>query len=135
MKLEEVIVGVLIVLVIGLTLLPETEKIITEPVTEISFEAYPLKAWRDGRVVKIKYRVDEPNRRLWIYNKDTGELVHKQPYDRDPNDDGTSRTFTYLWKTYKTERTIDLPEGTYEIVLGGQNKGGFGQISVIYYHI
>ena len=53
MKLEEVIVGVLIVLVIGLTLLPETEKIITEPVTEISFEAYPLKAWRDGRVVKI----------------------------------------------------------------------------------
>ena len=54
MKLEEVIVGVLIVLVIGLTLLPETEKIITEPVTEISFEAYPLKAWRDGRVVKIK---------------------------------------------------------------------------------
>ena len=135
MKLEEVIVGVLIDLVIGLTLLPETEKIITEPVTEISFEAYPLKAWRDGRVVKIKYRVDEPNRRLWIYNNDTGELVHKQPYDRDPNDDGTSRTFTYLWKTYKTERTIDLPEGTYEIVLGGQNKGGFGQISVIYYHI
>ena len=135
MKLEEVIVGVLIVLVIGLTLLPETEKIITEPVTEISFEAYPWKACRDGRVVKIKYRVDEPNRRLWIYNNDTGELVHKQPYDRDPNDDGTSRTFTYLWKTYKTERTIDLPEGTYEIVLGGQNKGGFGQISVIYYHI
>ncbi len=86
MKLEEVIVGILIVIVIGLTLLPEAEKVIHEPVTEIPFEAYPLKAWRDGRVVKIKYRVDQPNR-------------------------------------------------TYEIVLGGEYEGGFGQISVLYNHI
>ena len=134
MKLEEVIVGVLIVIVVGLTLIPKEEQVIPEPIPEIPFESYPLKAWRDGRVVKIKYRVDEPNRRLWIYNNG-GELIHKQPYDRDPNDDGTPRTFTYLWKTYKTERTIDLPEGEYLIVLGGKYEGGYGQISVVYSHL
>ena len=135
MKVYEVIVCILIAVVIGLTLRPEKEEVIPEPTAEISFNEHPLKAWRDGNFVKIKYRVDRPNQRLWIYNNDTGELVHKQPYDRDPNDDGTSRTFTYLWKTYKTERTIDLPEGTYEIVLGGEYEGGFGQISVLYNHI
>ena len=40
-----------------------------------------------------------------------------------------------LWKTYKTERTIDLPEGTYEIILGGEYEGGYGQISVVYNHL
>ena len=59
MKLEEVIVGVLIVIVVGLTLIPKEEQVIPEPIPEIPFESYPLKAWRDGRVVKIKYRVDE----------------------------------------------------------------------------
>ena len=65
----------------------------------------------------------------------TGWSQIKQPYDRDPNDDGTPRTFTYLWKTYKTERTIDLPEGEYLIVLGGKYEGGYGQISVVYSHL
>ena len=53
MKLEEVIVGILIVIVIGITLMPKEEEVIPEPITEIPFESYPLKAWRDGRVVKM----------------------------------------------------------------------------------
>ena len=51
MKLEEVIVGVLIVIVVVLTLIPKEEEVIPEPIPEIPFESYPLKAWRDGRVV------------------------------------------------------------------------------------
>ena len=29
---------------------------------------------------------------------------------------------------YKTERTIDIPAGEYEIVVGGAYEGGFGQL-------
>ena len=55
MKVYEVIVCILIAVVIGLTLRPEKEEVIPEPTTEISFEEHPLKAWRDGNFVKIKY--------------------------------------------------------------------------------
>ena len=134
MKVYEVIVCILIAVVIGLTLRPEKEEVVPIPKVE-NFDEHPLTAWKDGKFVKIKYIVDEPNRRLWIYNNDTGELIHKQPYDRDPSDDGTPRTFTYLWKTYKTERTIDLLPGTYQIILGGEYEGGYGQLSILYNHI
>ena len=45
-----------------------------------------------------------------------------------PWPDGRYRDFTYVWKLYKTERTIDIPAGEYEIVVGGAYEGGFGQL-------
>ena len=78
--------------------------------------------------MKIKYRVTRSNTKLWIYDVETGVLVHEQPFDRDPWDDGRHRDFTYIWKLYKTERTKYIPSGQYEIVVGGRYEGGFGQL-------
>ena len=88
------------------------------------FEKYPLIAWsaidKRGDVCKIKYRVTNHNTRLWIYNYDTGELVHKQPFSRDPKlSDGTYRDFVYTWKLYHTEWTDSIGSGTYQIIVGG----------------
>ena len=79
-------------------------------------------------IVKIKYRVTRSNTKLWIYDVETGVLVHEQPFDRDPWSDGRYRDFTYIWKLYKTERTKNIPSGQYEIVVGGRYEGGFGQL-------
>ena len=39
----------------------------------------------EGDLREIKYRVDTRDTKLWIYDLDTGKLVHEQPYTRDPN--------------------------------------------------
>ena len=72
--------------------------------------------------------MNSSNTKLWIYDVDTDRLVHEQPFTRDPWPDGRYRDFTYVWKLYKTERTIDIPTGEYEIVVGGAHEGGFGQL-------
>ena len=94
-------------------------------------------AWKDTHekwdgdeddIVKIKYRVTRSNTKLWIYDTETGKLVHEQSIIRDPWPDGRHRDFTYVWKLYKTERTQYIPPGEYEIRVGGLYEGGFGQL-------
>jgi|TARA_R100000149_G_scaffold61955_1_gene31682 hypothetical protein len=137
-KIERIIIG-LIFLTLSLTFIlsPKDELKQEFKIDENSFEIFPLIAWKTthekwdgawGDIVKIKYRVTRSNTKLWIYDVETGVLVHEQPFDRDPWDDGRHRDFTYIWKLYKTERTKNIPSGQYEIVVGGRYEGGFGQL-------
>ena len=137
-KIERIIIG-LIFLTLSLTFIlsPKDELKQEFKIDENSFEIFPLIAWKTthekwdgawGDIVKIKYRVTRSNTKLWIYDVETGVLVHEQPFDRDPWDDGRHRDFTYIWKLYKTERTKYIPSGQYEIVVGGRYEGGFGQL-------
>lgn len=95
-------------------------------IVEEEFSDNPIVAWRSedkgGDVVKIKYRITNTNTKLWIFDVHTGEVVHEQPFDRDPHQDGSYRDFTYTWRLYKTERTIDIYSGTFQIVVGGIYK-------------
>ena len=136
--LEKLLV-VLICIVLSLAYLIKPKEEVKEEFTinEDSFEIFPLMAWKsthekwdgkEGDIVKIKYRVTRNNTRLWIYNTNTGKLVHEQPLIRDPWSDGRHRDFTYVWKLYKTERTQYIPSGEYEIRVGGFHEGGFGQL-------
>ena len=137
-KLERIIIG-LIFLTLSLTFIlsPKDELKQEFKIDENSFEIFPLIAWKTthekwdgawGDIVKIKYRVTRSNTKLWIYDVETGVLVHEQPFDRDPWDDGRHRDFTYIWKLYKTERTKNIPSGQYEIIVGSRYEGGFGQL-------
>ena len=137
-KIERIIIG-LIFLILSLTFIlsPKDELKQEFKIDENSFEIFPLIAWKTthekwdgawGDIVKIKYRVTRSNTKLWIYDVETGVLVHEQPFDRDPWDDGRHRDFTYIWKLYKTERTKYIPSGQYEIVVGSRYEGGFGQL-------
>ena len=126
--LEKVLI-VLICIVLSLAYLTKPEEEVKEEFTidENSFEIFPLMAWRsthkkwdgkEGDIVKIKYRVTRSNTKLWIYDTETGKLVHEQSIIRDPWPDGRYRDFTYVWKLYKTERTQYIPSGDYIIVIG-----------------
>jgi len=137
-KLERIIIG-LIFLTLSLTFIlsPKDELKQEFKIDENSFEIFPLIAWKTthekwdgawGDIVKIKYRVTRSNTKLWIYDVETGVLVHEQPFDRDPWSDGRYRDFTYIWKLYKTERTKNIPSGQYEIIVGSRYEGGFGQL-------
>ena len=137
-KIERIIIG-LIFLTLSLTFIlsPKDELKQEFKIDENSFEIFPLIAWKTthekwdgawGDIVKIKYRVTRSNTKLWIYDVETGVLVHEQPFDRDPWSDGRHRDFTYIWKLYKTERTKYIPSGQYEIVVGSRYEGGFGQL-------
>tara|TARA_R100000773_G_C4219028_1_gene117569 strand:- start:110 stop:559 length:450 start_codon:yes stop_codon:yes gene_type:complete len=137
-KIERIIIG-LIFLILSLTFIlsPKDELKQEFKIDENSFEIFPLIAWKTthekwdgawGDIVKIKYRVTRSNTKLWIYDVETGVLVHEQPFDRDPWSDGRHRDFTYIWKLYKTERTKYIPSGQYEIVVGSRYEGGFGQL-------
>ena len=138
-EVVEKIITVLIFLTISLTFILKPEEEVKEEfvINEDSFNIFPLIAWKDthkkwdgkeGDIVKIKYRVTRSNTKLWIYNTETGKLVHEQPLIRDPWPDGRHRDFTYVWKLYKTERTQYIPSGEYEIRVGGFHEGGFGQL-------
>jgi len=106
-----------------------TKKEVT--IDESAYENFPLIVWFDteekwdetiGDVVKIKYRVFDENSRIWVYNAN-GYVVHKQPYDRDPKDDGTPRDFTYSWRLYESEWSDEIEPGNYTITLGFGNSG------------
>ena len=122
MKVEnvlEVIVGILIVIIITVLLMPK-EEVSNEPIIiEETFNEYPLTVWHDtdkkGDVVKIKYRVSNRDTFIEVVN-DKGKVVHKQPFQRSPWDDGRSRDFTYSWMLYNTQDYGDeIPPGEYEI--------------------
>ena len=122
MKIEnvlEVIVGILIVITITVLLMPKG-KVSNEPIIiEETFNEYPLTAWHDtdkkGDVVKIKYRVYHSDTFIEVVN-DKGKVVHKQPFQRSPWDDGRARDFTYSWTLYYTQDYGDeIPPGEYEI--------------------
>ena len=122
MKIEnvlEVIVGTLMVIIIAVLLMPK-EKVSNEPIIiEDTFNKYPLTAWKDtdkkGDVVKIRYRVTNEKTFIIVLN-DKGKLVHKQPFQRSPWEDGTPRDFTYNWMLYYTQDYGDeIPTGEYEI--------------------
>ena len=100
-------------------------------IDEMAYEDFPLIAWFDTEekwdgsiqpIVKIKYRVFDHNSRIWIYNIN-GSVVHKQPYDRDPKDDGTPRDFTYSWRLYKSEWSDAIQSGDYTITMGFGDPG------------
>ena len=122
MKVEnvlEVIVGILIVIIITVLLMPKEEVSNERIIIEETFNEYPLTAWHDtdkkGDVVKIKYRVSNRDTFIEVVN-DKGKVVHKQPFQRSPWDDGRSRDFTYSWVLYDTQDYGDeIPPGEYEI--------------------
>jgi|TARA_B100000678_G_scaffold30917_1_gene22923 hypothetical protein len=122
MKIEnilEVIVGTLMVIIVTVLLMPK-EKVSNEPIIiEDTFNEYPLTVWHDtdkkGDVVKIKYRVYHSDTFIEVVN-DEGKVVHKQPFQRSPWDDGRARDFTYNWMLYYTQDYGDeIPPGEYEI--------------------
>jgi hypothetical protein len=122
MKVEnvlEVIVGTLLVIIIAVLLMPK-EEVSNEPIIiEETFSEYPLIAWHDidkkGDVVKIKYRVSNRDTFIEVLD-DNGKIVHKQPFQRSPWNDGRARDFTYSWTLYDTQDYGDeIPPGEYEI--------------------
>ena len=138
-EVAERIIIALIFLTISLTFILKPEEEVKEEfvINEDSFNIFPLIAWKDthekwdgkeGNIVKIKYRVSNSDRKLWIYDVETDRLVHEQTLIRNPWPDGTPRDFTYVWKLYKTERSQYIPPGEYEIKIGGLYEGGFGNL-------
>ena len=93
-------------------------------IDESAYEDYPLVAWKDthekwngkhGDILKIKYRVFNDDTFIQVVNSER-ELVHTQPFQRSPWDDGRPRDFTYTWMLYYTEDYgDDIPPGEYEI--------------------
>ena len=93
-------------------------------IDESAYEDYPLMAWEDtqkkwdgelGDVVKIKYRVFNDDTFIQIVN-DENVVVHTQPFQRSPWEDGRYRDFTYTWMLYYTEDYgDDIPPGEYQI--------------------
>ena len=123
--LQEKIVVVLIVIVCVFIFTPREEQIIDDtPIIGQEFEEYPLLAWKSthkkwngihGDIVKIRYRVTHDKTFIRVLN-DMGKVVHKQPYERNPWEDGRSRDFTYVWMLYDTEDySDDIPPGDYQI--------------------
>ena len=124
--LQEKIVIVLIVIVCVFIFTPREEQIIDDtPIIGQEFEDYPLLAWKSthkkwnglqGDIVKIRYRVTHVKTFIRIIDINTGKVVNKQPYERNPWDDGRSRDFTYVWMLYDTEDySDDIPPGDYQI--------------------
>ena len=84
----------------------EPHSVTTEPNME-DFEYFPLQAWQTtdisgGDAVKIRYRVEKENTRLYMINS-KGKIVHQQPISFDPFRDARDRIETYVWKLYRTE--------------------------------
>ena len=99
----------------------EPHSVTTEPNME-DFELFPLQAWQTtdisgGDAVKIRYRVEKENTRLYMINS-KGKIVHQQPISFDPFRDGRDRIETYVWKLYRTEWTSQIAPGEYMIIVG-----------------
>ena len=124
--LQEKIIIVLIAVVLVFVFTPREKSVIDDtPIIGQEFEEYPLLAWKSthkkwngihGDIVKIRYRVTRDKTFIQVINTNTGKVVHKQPYKRNPWDDGRSRDFTYVWMLYDTEDySDDIPPGDYQI--------------------
>ena len=122
MKIEnilEVIVGTLLVIIIAVLLMPKEEVTNKPVIIEDTFNQYPLTAWKDydkkGDIVKIRYRVSNRDTFIEVLD-DNGKVVHRQPFQRSPWEDGTPRDFTYSWTLYYTQDYgYKIPPGEYEI--------------------
>ena len=123
--LQEKIIIVLIAVVLVFVFTPREKPVIDDtPIIGQEFEEYPLLAWKSthkkwngihGDIVKIRYRVTRDKTFIRVLN-DMGKVVHKQPYERNPWEDGRSRDFTYVWMLYATEDySEDIPPGDYQI--------------------
>ena len=124
-NLEKIMVG-LICSALAFTFIFKSDKpeVIAEPVVGEAFEEYPLIAWKDtqekwngkrGDIVKIKYRVFNRDTFIQVINNE-GDVVHTQPFQKSPWDDGRPRDFTYTWMLYYTEDYgDDIPPGEYQI--------------------
>ena len=132
--LQEKIIIVLIAVVLVFVFTPREKSVIDDtPIIGQEFEEYPLLAWKSthkkwngihGDIVKIRYRVTRDKTFIQIINANTGKVVHKQPYERNPWDDGRSRDFTYVWMLYDTEDySDDIPSGDYQIQVGHKYSG------------
>ena len=124
--LSEKIVIVLTVAVLAFVFAPREKQVVDDtPIIGKEFEEYPLLAWKSthkrwngihGDIVKIRYRVTHDKTFIRIIDINAGKVVHKQPYERNPWDDGRSRDFTYVWMLYATEDYGDeIPPGEYQI--------------------
>ena len=121
LTLGEVLTIAAIGIILLIVILPEKDDSIVETdfVSLEQFDEYPLIAWKDidkkGDIVKIKYRVRNTETYIKIYDI-TGNVVHEQPFQRSPWDDGRFRDFTYNWMLYYTQDYGDeIPPGEYEI--------------------
>jgi len=123
--LDKILIGLIAIILLH-TFYPKDDGEIKQEVIidESAYEDYPLIAWKDthekwngkqGDIVKIKYRVFNEDTFIQVVNNE-GELVHIQPFQRSPWDDGRPRDFTYTWMLYYTEDYgDDIPPGEYQI--------------------
>ena len=123
--LPEKIVIVLITIVCVCIYWPVDDSEVSDtPIIGQEFEEYPLLAWKSthkkwngkqGNIVKIKYRVTHDKTFIQVLDDD-GKVVHKQPFQRGPWEDGRARDFTYVWMLYATEDYGDeISSGDYQI--------------------
>ena len=121
---EKIVGGLIIVICVFIFKSYNKPEVIAEPIVGEAFEEYPLIAWKDtqkkwngerGDILKIKYRVFNDDTFIQVVNGE-GVIVHTQPFQRSPWEDGRSRDFTYVWMLYYTEDYgDDIPPGEYEI--------------------
>jgi len=129
MKINEVIevgIGTLIIVILSSVLNKHlnTEADNKPENIEAAFNDYPLVAWsstqkkwngEEGDVIKIKYRVQHEKTFILVLDAN-GNVIHEQPYTRNPWEDGRYRDFTYHWMLYYTEDYgPDIPPGDYQI--------------------
>ena len=123
------VLGIFLMLSITFFFDPEPETFNTGfIINQEEYEKHPIIAWQDthekwngkeGDIVKIKYRVFRHEAKLWMYDRNTGRLVHEQYLIKGPLNNGKARDVTYVWKLYKSERSEYIPPGEYDIVIGG----------------
>ena len=124
---EKILIGLVVIIAVGVFLSDDGGTDVVEAVMpDSTFNEYPLIAWTStqkkwndelGNIVKIKYQVFKRDTKLWIYDVETDEVVHEQPYHRNPRDDGTPRIFTYHWMLWESEYGPEILPGEYEIRL------------------
>ena len=123
--LDKILIGLIAIILLHTFYPKDDGKAKQEVIIDDSgYEDYPLIAWKDtqekwngkqGDIVKIKYRVFNRETFIQVVN-DEGEVVHIQPFERNPWDDGRFRDFTYTWMLYYTEDYgDDIPSGKYQI--------------------
>ena len=123
--LDKILIGLIAIISLH-TFYPKDDSETKQEVVidDSGYEDYPLIAWKDtqekwngelGDIVKIKYRVFNEDTFIQVVNS-AGQLVHVQPFERNPWDDGRHRDFTYTWMLYYTEDYgDDIPPGEYQI--------------------
>ena len=121
------ILGIIFSLVYVFWPIPELE----ETIPVVSVEEEPIQVWKEthkklngdmGDILKIKYKIDKDNTKLWITDLNTGRMVHEQPFSMSPYPDShnkQSRVNIYIWKLYDGEHGNKyVPPGDYEICVG-----------------